>query len=108
MKHISKPAAIRVGEGATALPYTCDAFLTAMINVDQRFNASGAGIRASVRIEAALKASADLPVLSLEESDWTLLVAALREPSTGYPVMPARILLPFIDAVEAADAEVSP
>ena len=79
------------------------------INSDKRFNATGQGIRVSVRIDAALKKSNDNKshFIALQEDDWKLLCEMLEEPSEGFPFRPARNLMPFIEEVKAA-TEVEP
>ncbi|MEN6535515.1 MAG: hypothetical protein ABFD89_17760 [Bryobacteraceae bacterium] len=85
------------------------------INGDKRFNQDGPGIRASVRIETEL---AKLPPIAkedqtqeprflvLKQEDQALLLDSLVNPQQmnggGYPLTPARVLLPWIDAVENA------
>lgn len=75
-------------------------FVRSLLNADQRFNATGNGIRSAVRIERALEAKG---TLALEEEDWKLLRDAAEHPSTGsYPLSPARSLAPYIEAIESA------
>ena len=82
---------------------------------DAQFNQTGAGIRAAVRIEQALKGEA---TIGLEEADWTLLAGAAERPSHGYPSLSqmtetgvivrqisiTRALLPFVEAVATASS----
>jgi hypothetical protein len=62
---------------------------------EQRFTRTVAGLKAAVRLEAA----AALDEVQFEEADYELLKAACTEPSCGYPLAPARLNLPFIDAI---------
>lgn len=95
MKTIKRPEPIQIGtEGAT---FSFDQFVGFLINTDARFNSDGAGIRSSVRIEAALKAEGDL---RLEDEDQARLTAVANAPSGGYPTQPARSCLPFVEAIE--------
>lgn len=75
-------------------------FLRYLIDTDQRFNTTGGGIRAAVRIEWALGRDP----LALEDSDYELIVAASEAPSAGYPMVPSRHCLKFIDGLKAAKA----
>jgi hypothetical protein len=73
------------------------------------FNSNLAGAKASMKIETALEKHAGLPYLELQEEPWQMLCTALREPkvngqAAGYPVRPARSILPHInDVLEAKD-----
>jgi len=79
-------------------------------NCDARLNGDGAGIRASVRIDAAIGKSEGKPFVELDEDAWKLVCQALDKPSplpgwAPYPVTPARSLQPFIqDVLDAKDA----
>lgn len=75
---------------------------------ESRFNADGAGVRASCRIDAALDASEGRPYVRLTDDDWQRLCDALQAPSCGFPVTPARVLVPFIDAITGARDEPPP
>ncbi len=93
------------------------------INGDRRFNGDGPGIRASVRIETEVsklppievdedgtpKAEQAPRTLVLKAEDRALLLEALNNPAqmngSTYPISPARPLISWIDAVEAAEVE---
>jgi len=99
--------------------YFFELFVLWAINGDRRFNGDGPGIRASMRIETELSKlpairierkegdpEQDPRVLVLKKEDQLLLLATLTEPQQlngqGYQITPARVLLPWIDAVEHA------
>jgi hypothetical protein len=82
---------------------TLAAFVAFLLAVDQRFNMSGAGIRAAVKIDLAL--SQENP--ALEDADWELLAAACENPQpapglAAYPWRPAAVCAPFVEAIRSA------
>ena len=81
-------------------PFTCLNFVRALIDSDRQFVSDAAGLKASLRIEEALE-KADR-FLQLEESDWSRLRQASDTPTAGFPLQPARRLLPFINAIQNA------
>lgn len=60
-----------------------------IVENDQRFNSSGAGIRASIRLLTAIKADlAAGDIAELKDGDWKMLREAMEAPSCGYlPIM---------------------
>jgi hypothetical protein len=82
-------------------------FLRATLDVDDRFNSMGPGIRASVRIENALNVATE-GTFSIEEADWALLAEACETPLPKYPISPARLLAPFHAAVRDAEDLATP
>lgn len=92
------------------------AYVAHLLDTDQRFNASGKGIRAAVRIEDAVRRGG---LVELEEDDWATLRAANEAPTAGYPALirqddsgkaigtipMGRQLLPFVNAIEEARSE---
>lgn len=99
MKTIHFPPPVTAGDSTVSFAD----FARHALLVDQRFNASGAGIRAAARIEAALEAE---PV-KLEETDFELLSAAVENPQPmqgmpPYPLRPARLCSPFLEAIKCA------
>ena len=100
MKTILKPEPVTAGDSTTV---TLADFIRHALLVDQRFNASGAGIRAAARIETAL---ASEPI-KLEETDFELLSAAVENPQPmqgmpPYPLRPARLCAPLLQAIKEA------
>lgn len=110
---------ISIGTDADKKFYVFELFMLWAINGDARFNRDGPGIRASVRIETelakltpiAMERKEDDPeqeprFLTLKSEDRALLLESLVTPQqmkgSGYPLTPARVLLPWIDAVEKA------
>jgi hypothetical protein len=79
-------------------------FVRAMLNIDERFNSSGAAIRAAMRIEKAIgEVSAGMRDFRLQPDDWTLLRDACEAPSMrAYPISPGRRVLPYVDAITSA------
>ncbi len=77
-------------------------FVCSLLNGDERFNRTGAGIRRAMRIERALEATKGKAEMVLDEADWFELNEAAENPSAGYSITPARQLVPFIEAIAAA------
>lgn len=83
-------------------------FVRGMLRVDARFNGMQvrekfygyAGVRSALKIDQALTESNG--VLILEDADYALLAEACAEPSNGYPMRPALVLGPYLDAVANA------
>lgn len=96
-------------------PFTQALFIQHLVNSDEKFNSTGPGIRAGIRVEDAF--SANTSVIELDENSWQLLKNSADSPSGGYPAIYVtgsdgsveklyfgRKLLPFIDAIlEASD-----
>lgn len=98
MKTINTPASVTAGETVV----TFADFVRHALLVDQRFNASGAGIRSAAKIEDAL----DSPTL-LEDADYDRLLEAVETPQPmqgmpPYPLRPARLCAPFLAAIKSA------
>lgn len=84
---------------------------------DGRFNTSGLGIKASIRIEQSMERCKGKTYLKIEQdNDYALLQAAIDNPSPqpypngqprpAYPVAPAKRLAAFIDDIlKAVDDE---
>lgn len=86
-------------------------FARVIVDSQEEANKDAAGLRAGARIDAAL---ADDPRVAnpaaqdcvlLEEHDWQLLKRTVEAPTKGYPINPARKLLPFINAICDASEE---
>ena len=75
------------------------------LDSEPTFSASAKALRQSARIEAALRALSESSTeLVLDDEDVTALQSALDAPSKGYPISPARRLLPLVDAIANAAA----
>ena len=114
MKYIAKPKPLTLGAGQFGL----DELLEYLVATDRRFNESGAGIRAGIRIEDSVKLYKKHAYLVLEPAHYALLAQAAEEPTGGYPKavgqLPdgqrierylSRDLLPFLDAIRDAKDE---
>lgn len=97
MKEITVCEPIKIGEDDFTLPM----FLLWAINTAPAFNNSGVGIRSAVRIERA--ADEANGVIRLDDEDYDRLLAVVKKPDAGYPINPARVVLPFLDAIEGAE-----
>lgn len=100
MKTIASPEPVTAGDGTTV---ALADFVRHALLVDQRFNASGAGIRAAARIETALGSEP----IALEETDYELLSEAVERPQPmpnmpAYPLRPARLCAPLLEAIKGA------
>ncbi len=89
------------------------ALIQHMLNASKHYDGSGAGIRAAVRTEAAVRAAHNeqgeptAPFIRLDDPDWKFLCAVLEDPQPmdphrPYPISPARLLLALIDGIKAA------
>lgn len=109
MKYITKP------ENG---PLTVEALISWLVNTDDRYNRTGAGIRLGVRIEDAVTKSEGKPYVELQPDHHAGLAEAAENPSAGYPplsltradgtvevVRGARPWLPCIDAIKQATDE---
>lgn len=92
-------------------------FVRHLCDTDDRFTRTAAGIRAAVRIEAAIDSfsSSPRPLHLVEEGDWALLTQAAETPTGGYPEAVesrpdgtlvrthklARACLAFVDAISS-------
>jgi hypothetical protein len=99
MKTITTPAPVTAGETTVTLAD----FVRHALLVDQRFNANGAGIRSAAKVDAALEAEP----LTLEDADFDRLLEAVENPQPmqgmpPYPLRPARLCAPFLEAIKAA------
>jgi hypothetical protein len=115
MKYITKPEPITVGQAAFGL----EDLITYLVASDRRFNETGPGIRAGIRLEDAARSCGALPYVGpIQPEHFALLEQAAEEPSAGYPraVLQApngqraeqylsRQLLPFLDAIREAKDE---
>lgn len=99
MRKIAVPAGHIDVSGIESGTVTFGWFVLAMLNTDTRFNATGTGIRAAVRIERALTRGSEI---FLEEADWTLLRDVVEAPNCLYPLNPARVLVPYVEAIAEA------
>lgn len=112
MRHVKVPAPVQVQGLWIGLPE----LVRDLLDRDERFTQTAAGLRAAVRIEAALCAEEATGVL--EEADHRLLAAAAEHPSAGYltlamrsptgelvgrPIQIGRALLPFVEAILSAE-----
>jgi len=110
---IQAPTNVITVNGDEKTRFIFESFVAWAINGDRRFNTDGPGIRASVRIEREVAALTPIKLdqeeqtqrsITLSRADWELLRDALTSPQqmngAGYPLAPARVLLPWIDAVE--------
>lgn len=77
MKYITKPETT----GVVGL----EALARWLVNTDERFNRTGPGIRAGVRVEDACAACEGQAFLELQPEHHALLAAAAEEPTAGYP-----------------------
>ncbi len=108
MRYIEKPQAVvidQIVEGGNPLPpisFGLDEFVQTLINTDPIFNRDGVGIRSATKIEAAVRSSKDTSVLTLEDADHEKLQQVAEKPANGYPLRPARICQPFVDAIAEA------
>lgn len=89
------------------------ALIQHMLNSSRHYDATGAGIRAAVRTESAVRAAHDekgtptARFIRIDDPDWKFLCSVLEDPQPmdawrPYPISPARLLLPLIDAIKAA------
>lgn len=79
MRYVTVPPAIEIQGASVAF----SDFIGDLLDRDERFTRTAAGIRKAVRIDQALRTS--LPtLLVLEDSDYALLAAAVETPSAGY------------------------
>lgn len=90
-------------------------FIRHLLDTDDRFTRTGAGIRMAMRIERAL--TQDPPRHHVEEMDWEILRQVAETPTGGYPelmettaagvlvrrMQTGRACLPFVDAIAAAE-----
>jgi hypothetical protein len=107
---IKKPAPIKVLVGGTEQPLPIERFIRfSLIDRDPRFNNSGKAIRTSARIDARLAACAELDHIDgIEAEDYAVLRDVAETPADGYGLSPARIVLPFVDAIVCATEEEKP
>ncbi len=106
MKTIVVPEELTLGEGAgnAAAPvkFGFAQFVVAVLNIDGRFNQDLLGVRSAVKLEALVKGARAGSDLALEDADHELLRAAVERPTHGYPLTPARLAAPFIEAILSA------
>jgi hypothetical protein len=115
-KAIKYPPVLNINLNGQISTYGLNDFCLYLVDTCRIFNETGVGIRAGARIDAAVRSvieleSTGLPQskvseLILEAEDLDKLDSVCEEPDKGYPFLPARALLPFIDAIkEAAETE---
>lgn len=85
-----------------------------LVNTHPAFNSDGQGIRSGARLEQRLREAKDYPSpIVAEKRDAERLSKAAEEPPKpppgmedrpAYPVSPARVLLPFLKALETPQA----
>jgi hypothetical protein len=97
-------------------PWTFERCCQHVIDSNKQFNASGPGIRAAVRILAAIRKAVDeKTIASLDEADLKLLSEAMEAPQAGwvpslsrsgpdgkeipYPTIPGRLFVSYVSAV---------
>lgn len=110
MKYVQPAASmmIQAREGEL-VSFSNEEFVRYYVDNDTRFNSDGKGIRASVRIDAALRD----PVCghwAFFPDDLSMLVEALESPRmmpgfAPFPLRPARLCAPFIEALSQASDE---
>lgn len=105
---------INMGGKGNITKYTLNDYIVYLLNGTKAFNQTGKGIRSSARIEAEILKNIELeaagtPVetLVLISGDWEILASVCEDPDCLYPLSPARILIPFIDAILNA-TEIAP
>lgn len=106
--HIPEPVIVK------GVAVTYEVFVRHLCDTDDRFTASASGIRAAVRLEAAIDSAKKTHLC--EEGDWALLKASAETPTKGYPQLvertkegvfvqshsAGRACLGFIDAISSA------
>jgi hypothetical protein len=111
MRFIDTSLEFVAADGATRV--RVGLLITHLLNASKHYDSSGAGIRAAVRTEAAVRAShtesgePTAPLIRLDDPDWRFLCAVLDDPQPmdrwrPYPISPARLLVPLIDSIKAA------
>lgn len=111
-REITLPAPLRLGpepegDAADTRPeFGVPELLAWAVNNEPAFNRDGPGIRAGARIEAALATWAATDphpaTLRIDAAAWKIASEVLETPTAGYPITPARRLLPFLDAIATA------
>lgn len=91
-------------DGSTA-DFSFASFVSWILDNDSRFTRDAAGLRSGKRIISPVEAATTGEDIELDAADWRMLCDAAKAPSQGYPVRPARLVLPYIDAIEAAKGE---
>lgn len=91
-------------DGSTA-DFGFSGFVAWLVDSDTRFTRDSAGLRAGKRVVSAVEAAKPGEECDVDAADWRLLCDAAKAPSQGYPVRPPRLVLPYIDAIEAAKGE---
>lgn len=114
MKYVAIPQATQTnGQPITinGAPTTGHAIMRLLvmhaINTQRSFTTTADGLRLGVKIEAALDLACPIEgdgkaVLTLEDAHWSALRPCVESPEQGYPLTPARLLLPFVDAIVLA------
>jgi hypothetical protein len=104
-KSIKYPEALQMTLDGNPVVYGLDNYIVYLLDTCPEFNSAAKGIRAGARIESCIrnigKDSKDL-CLVLDADDADLLMQVCEEPSKGFPFLPARPLLRFIDAIKDA------
>src|SRR5687768_5075600 len=108
MMYMERPAPIVFG----TFKITFDDFVRYLLNTDDRFNRTGAQIRAAMKVENALEKHHG-KILELDETLWKVLNEAAEAPTSGYQVLVSkedptlrlntgRQCLVFVDAIAEA------
>jgi len=111
LRYVKVPSPVDVGNG---LKFKFGDLVRYLVDTDDRFNKTMAGGRASMRLEALIRAEPG-DTVSVHPGDWQLLSDAAEKPTAGYPELtgltpegrsvrvpiPARKLLPLVDALSA-------
>jgi hypothetical protein len=77
-------------------------FVDYLINTQPQFNSDKPGLQSSTRIEVAMTGRKQDSPLRFEWRDLERIIEAAEKPRNGYPIGPARKILPFIDSLECA------
>lgn len=103
MRYITTPEALEM----SGSKFSFAMFVRWLVDNDERFNMAGPGIRMGARILEAVRDD----IAKLADDDWKMLAEAAENPTVkgqpiGYPITPARGILPFVEAIaQAADED---
>jgi hypothetical protein len=113
LRHVTIPKSIQFM--VNRAPWSFYRCVEHVIGSDQRFNSSGAGIRAGIRILGKIEGKPDGHTEPFDQADWKLLHDAMETPSAGwvFPLgmkneqtgvevplnVPGRTFLSYVDAV---------
>jgi hypothetical protein len=105
-KAIKYPPVLNINLNGQTGTYGLNELCLYFVDSCKAFNETGIGIRSSARIDSEIRKNVDLAasgtevqVLILDAIDVDRLASVCEEPDRGYPLTPARILIPFIDAI---------